>query len=108
MSKTFTYTRVIKSYYDRDLDETAEDTENFQYEVEDQEIEDAIVDITFHNYFKKIPMVTDKREHISACKKAIAEFISEYDLYDILKKNEGMEEDLKDYFENDAFESLED
>jgi len=104
MGKTFTYTRQIgPEYYSEQTDETFCDTEDFDYEVDDTEVSDAVEVLIYQNYFSKCGLNDDQKTKV---KKAIKSFISDFDLSDALE--EGLEEELKDYFESDAFSSLDD
>ena len=61
----------------------------FEYEVDYRDLEDAIVDIIASSY-------------LNGDKKKIKEFLDDFDLYDVL--TEVLEDELRDYFEEEAFE----
>lgn len=83
------------SYYDSDFDEEYYDTETIYYEPDYDEIENAVIDIIFDNYFKKV--VIDKKTF----KEKLKEFITDLDLQEI---EDYFEDDLKEYFREDAME----
>ena len=87
MSKTFTYERITECGYLSSSDEYEYYGDEFEYEVSGHEISEAIADIIADDYF-------------GGNKKAVRNFISDFDLYDILE--EALEEQLKDYFEEEA------
>ena len=51
MSKTFKYYVITKSEYSPEIDETVEETEEFEYEVDDEELLDAVTDFIYDDYF---------------------------------------------------------
>ena len=104
MGKEFTYEKVISVRHDYDLDETVEGTEEFTYEADWKDVHNAIIDIVYGNNFRKMLATTHSEKNV--IKSCIKEFIEDHDLYDILEEN--LEEELKEYFEEEAFKSLED
>lgn len=106
MGKVFNYTKTDSIYIDDSRDEVYEDCSDFQYEVSWQDIKFALIDIIFSKYFKNLPQMMDKKEHVQKCRATIEKFISDTDSEEYLV--DAMEEDLKEYFEADAFASLKD
>lgn len=104
MGKVFNYVASGRTFFDSGSDEVVTEGIDFQYEVSWQECREALVNIIFRGYFKDLPMMMDKKEHVKACKKAIEKWISDYGIEEELL--DAMEEDLKEYFEDEAFESL--
>ena len=104
MGKVFTYTRQTgPDIYSEQTDETFCDTEDFEYEVDSDELSEAIEEIAYDKYFRNISVDKEQKNKI---KKAIKSFISDCDLSDNLE--DYFEDELKDYFEEDAFNSLND
>ena len=103
MGKTFTYTRQVGPEVYSEQTETFCDTEDFEYEVDSDEIEEALEEIIFENYFNDASF---DKEQINKIKKAIKNLISECDLSDCLE--DSFEDELKEHFEEDAFNSLDD
>lgn len=105
MSKTFTYTRQCgPSQYSEELDEEFYDTEDFEYEVDTEEIREALTNLIFDDYFAKLPSLEGNKDAIAETKKAIRNLIWDNDFEDDL--SDAYEDDLKDYFQEDAFNSL--
>ena len=109
MSKVFTYTRQCgPSYYSGYTDEDFYDEEDFEYEVDGDEIRCALADLMCQEYFlnviKVIPGITEDKElKKKICREiqnSINRMISDYDLEDSLSDN--CEDWLKDYFEQEA------
>ena len=107
MSKTFTYSRQCgPSYYSEQTDEEFYDTEDFEYEVDSSSIREALSEIITDDYFSKIPAVKNNKELKSEIEKAVASFIGDNDLEDDLA--DAYEDELKEHFEEEAFDSLDD
>lgn len=86
--------------------ETGEDScDYFDYEPSPEEIDDAIIDIAYEEFFMKHD---DTKEIEAKTKKAIRNLISELDLWSAVKDAMDYNDMIKDYFENEAFSSLED
>ena len=103
MSKTFVYTRQCgPSYYSEQTDEEFCDEESFEYEVSLDEIQEGLAEIIADSYFKDARVEGNYYDIV----KAIKSFISDNDLEDGLI--ETYEDELKDHFEDDAFNSLDD
>lgn len=107
MSKTFTYTRQCgPSLYSEYTDEEFCDEEDFDYEVDEQELRDALSDLIFDDCFSNITGIKENKVMVLSIKKAINSLIFDNDLEDDLE--DVYEDGLKDYFEADAFNSLDD
>lgn len=105
MSKTFTYTRQCgPSQYSEELDEEFYDTEDFEYEVDTEELRDALSELIFRDYFQKVPGIKENKDVAKEIKGSIYCFIWDNDFEDDL--SDAYEDDLKDYFQEDAFNSL--
>lgn len=90
MSKTFTYEIITECGYIENSDEYDYWGEEFEYEVDYQDLEDAIVDIIAQaGYFDG-----DKKE--------IKKFLNDFDLYDSLA--DILEDELHEYFEEEAID----
>lgn len=99
MSKIFNYVIPGDIYYLESTDENEEyGAEEFEYEVDDKDLEEAVIDIVYRNYFNNF----DNEK----LKKSIEYFISDFDLLD--KLVDEFEDELHEYFREKAFESLED
>ena len=86
--------------------ETGEDScGHFDYEPSPEILDDAIVDIAYEEFFKRHD---DDRELEAKTKKAIRNLISELDLWSAVKDAMDYNDMIKDYFEDEAFSSLED
>lgn len=104
--KTFTYyVQCGPDYYSEQTDETFCDEKEIEYEVEHDELVDALAEMVFDNEFdskdlelnayqKKI--LTDSLRHF------IINNNMEYDLADVY------EDDLREYFRDAAIESMDD
>lgn len=93
MAKTFIYTKTNNQYYLKESDEYEYDGIEFEYKISDDEVLDAILDFIVDEYFPDF------------CEKLIDKiktFIKDCDLLDDLF--EIYKDQLKDYFEDDAFE----
>lgn len=107
MSKTFTYSRQCgPSSYSEYTDEEFYDEEDFEYEVSAEEIRDALTELIFDDYFAKVPGLKENKNAVAETKKAIRKFIDDNDMEDDL--SDAYEDGLKEYFEEDAFNSLDD
>ena len=81
-----------------DLDENGDyDTELFEYEVNYRKLDNAIVDIIYNDYFKGT--VADVKKF----KEQLKDLMSYLDIDCI---DEYFEDELKDYFEEEAFNSF--
>ena len=86
--------------------ETGEDSCGyFDYEPSPEMIDDAIVDIAYEEFFMNHD---DTKEIEAKTKKAIRNLISELDLWSAVKDAMDYNDMIKDYFEDEAFASLED
>ena len=95
----FTYTKITSSHGDEEYGY------EFDYTVEYEDLLDAVVDIVYRQYFLDCLWVANKdniRRFISDFKR----FICDTDILDALV--EYYEDELKDYFKDEAFEQEED
>lgn len=104
MSKTFKYYVTTKSEYSPEIDETVEETEDFEYEVDDEELLDAVTDFIYDDYFSNTD-IADNCEYVFAVKKGIKKLINDYDNLD--EYVEEYDSELKNYFEAEAKEYYE-
>ena len=94
MSKKFTYTKITEvGEVCGSLEEYGEE---FEYEVSDNQLLEALVDIIWADYFRLVD------SDIRFLKETIKKFIINEDLFETLVDRN--EEYLQDYFEDDAFE----
>ena len=75
-----------------------------EYEVDSSSIREALSEIITDDYFSKIPAVKNSKELKSEIEKAVASFIDDNDLEDDLA--DAYEDELKEHFEEEAFDSL--
>lgn len=94
MSKTFTYTKITHHAYLESTDEYEEFGFEFDYEVDDEDLRHALADIISVGYFDG-----DKKSYDQ-----VHSFIYDLDLVDTLV--ELYEDELRDYFEDEAFDSI--
>ena len=104
MGKVFTYTRVTESGYLEGSDENEEWGEDFEYEVEWANIRKALGEFIYSDYFTKVKGAKEDKEVKEEIIASIVQFIWDNDLEDTLSEN--YEEELKEYFSEDAFDSL--
>lgn len=93
--KTFTYTKITSSHGDEDYGY------DFEFEADSNALLDAVADIAYRTYFSDCLWEVNKYNF----KRFISEFrrfISDTDILDALV--EYYEDDLKDYFKEEAFE----
>ena len=92
--KKFTYTKITGQYYLDYTDEWEEDGIEFDYDVEEDDLADAIVQLLQEDgYFEDVE-IDDLKE-----------FILNFDLVD--KLADEYESELKEMFEKEAFDSYE-
>ena len=97
----FNYTiQVGPETYSEELDETFSDYTDFEYEVDDDDVEDELANILYDGYLKKLKLDKDQAKLI---KKEIKQFVSDYDLFDVL--SEEYYDELKDNFTSEAMET---
>lgn len=89
--------RTSSIYYDDINDEEYYDTETIEFEPSQKELNNAIVDIIYDNYFKGT--VADVKKF----KEQLKDLMSYLDIDCI---DEYFEDELKDYFEEEAFNSF--
>lgn len=104
MSKVFTYERTIESGLLEDSDELEEFVEEFEYEVDEENLLDAVIELVYEDYFCKSKL-SNNIEYRSSVKQGLRRFI-EYlgNLDDLVEEYES---DLKDIFEQEAMDSYE-
>ena len=102
MSKSFFYFR--KTGIIRDINGEYDGDEGywFEHQVDLEELKNAIVEIVFDSYFVEEEYGETQIEFI---KKSIYEFIEDNDFWKELSEN--YEQELKEYFEDSAFEQFE-
>lgn len=98
---TFTYTKITEVVYLEESDENEEFGEDFEYEPDYSNVADALESIIYDSYFGGIVDDKDKKQKL---KKAISSFLSDMDIQDTLE--DMFYDDLKEYFRDEAFESL--
>ena len=96
MSKVFTYSKIIGRVYLEGTDEYEEYDEEFEYEVEDDELLDAVADIVLGVYFDGCDV---------SIKEGLKDFIK--DNGNLAELVEDYEDELKDIFRQEAFEFYE-
>lgn len=79
--------------------------EEFEYEPSEEELKKAIVNVVFNCYFSREIRSGFSKAQIVEIKKILKEFIENNDNWEGLCDD--FEEELKDYFEDKAFESIE-
>ena len=94
MSKTFRYFKKTGELRDRLGEWDGDEGFEFEYDVDDKELLDAVCDLVDEYYFE------DKLNI-----KNFKNFIRDFDMLDELI--EGFEDELHDYFEQEALESYE-
>lgn len=104
MGKELTYQCVTSARWDLDKG-LVEDLTTFSHSVNYTDLKEAIVSIIFKKFFKKIDLSLDRKKFLLDIKKQLEKMIVMYDLVDIL--SETLEDDLKEYFEEEAFEEWE-
>lgn len=97
MSKTFKYTKITKICGDEQFGE------EFEYEVSEEELLEAVACLVFENYFKNTELCL-RCDYVGDVRKALKRFINDNDnLEDLV---EDYEDELKEMFEDEAFDSL--
>lgn len=94
MSKTFMYFKKTGELYDKFGEYDGDDGFWFEYEVEDNKLFKALLELINDYYFES-----------KANLKNIKSFITDFGMLDDLI--EGFEEELKEYFEEEAIDSYE-
>jgi hypothetical protein len=92
MSKTFIYEKVYGSSYDERRDKTEYYGSEIEYEVDNKDLLDAVIELIIEDYFNG----KDVRQ-------ALKYLIKDIDLLDILV--EYYEDSLKEVFEQEALDS---
>lgn len=104
MSKTFKYFKKTGEIRGRDGEWDGDEGFGFEYEVEDEKLLEAVVDLVYEDYFMKTELA-DRCDYSIAVKRGLKKFIEDNDNLDELV--EDYEDELKDYFEEEALDSLE-
>lgn len=112
MNKIFKYTRQTSpAYYSDQTDEEFYDEENFDHEADMEEIQIALANIISQDYFINVLDVLPntknndlKKKVLREIKKSIKSLVANNDLEKIF--SEIYEDELTDYFEEDAMNSL--
>ena len=99
MSKTFTYTKIVKECYLENSDEFEYEGIDFDYEIEDSDLIDAVSFLVYQDYFNSGELSCEVR-YVDKVNKGIRQFIEDNDLLEELV--ERYEDELKEYFEEDA------
>ena len=99
MSKTFTYTKVLTRAYDSKRDDYEEYGCEFDYEVDNEDLLDAVVDLLIEEYFESIDVTNNVRQKLRC-------MITDFDMLDEFA--DAYEDSLKEMFEEEALESYED
>ena len=103
MGKTFTYSYPTRICYSEQIDEFCEDMDSFDYEVSDEEIRHALAVMMYESEFEKSSILEDK-EIKKTIIKCLENVIDNFDIQD--KLEESWKDDLKDFFEKEAFQSI--
>lgn len=103
MSKTFTYEATVECEYNAIRDEYEFYSEEFDYEVDDCDLLDAVVGFIYEDYFMDTPLCANDKYEL-AVKKGLQEMIDNSDLdYWV----DCYEDALRTFFEEDALEYYE-
>jgi hypothetical protein len=101
MTKEFTYFKRTGIIYDRDGEYDGDEGYNFSFEPLQEDFSNALVSIVTDYYFKDtIKKNPDMREELES---RVRELIEDYDFEDALA--DAFEEELKEWFEDEAQES---
>ena len=88
------------STYSEQTDEDFCDEVTFEFEADDDEVEDAVIDILFDNEFKKYNF---DKEQTRKIKEALKQTLCNYDLIDDVEV--GLKDDLAEVFREQAMDS---
>lgn len=100
MERTYNYKFETRQYGDEyDYDE-------YEYTVEDEKLENAIVDELFYCYFNEKERALFSVNQICVIKKALKNFTDENNNWEDLADD--FESELKEYFRDDAYEKYKD
>ena len=103
MSKIFTYEKIVESVYLKSTDENEDIVEKFDYEVDEESLLDGVVDLVYKDCFHN-DNLEDSEEYELSVKQGIKKWIYYLDNLDDLVKE--YKKELKEMFEQEAFESL--
>lgn len=101
MSKVFTYNKIINSVLLEGTDEYEEVAEEFEYEVQDNDLYEAVVDCIYSEFFKKTDLAY-RVDYALAVKKGLLNFVKS--CCDLEALVDDYEEELKEMFEELAIE----
>lgn len=96
----FTYTKAIKTYIDYDNDRVYEDIKTIDYEPSYEELKKALADILTYNASKGKLSTMEYRLVVPIVKNIVDDITDASELFETYK------EELKDYFEEDAWEQI--
>ena len=96
MEKTFTYKFETRQYGDE------YDYEKYDYTPSEEELERAIVDELFYNYFDEKERKSFSVNQMCAIKNALKKLTNDNDNWEDLADD--FESELKEYFRDDAYE----
>lgn len=102
MSKTFTYEVEKARHYVEKVDEYFCDCDQFDYEVEDDDLLDAVVDFVWADYYKNKSELSLTVNFEYEVKKGLKKLIRDIDSLDYLASQ--YEDELKEYFEDEALD----
>ena len=101
MSKTLKYTNITEEAYLEASDELEQYGDDFEYEITDKQALEAVSYYVFLDYFSKDSDISGFCSRSNSVKEGIKKFIDDFDLLDTLF--EAYEEEVKEYFEEDAY-----
>lgn len=105
MNKVFVYEIIDKYGYFDNEDDFEASYKNVYYEVDEEDIKDVLVDMLFETYFTEDEQMSFNTLQISTIKDMIRNFTNDNGNWEQLYND--FEDELKDYFEEEALESLE-
>ena len=97
--KKFTYTKITGHYYCQYSDEWEEYGCEFDYEVDNEDLFDAVVDLLIEDYFESIDVTNNVRQKLRC-------MITDFDMLDEFA--DAYEDSLREMFEEEALENYED
>ena len=102
MSKILKYEKGYASAYIEQSDEIEEYAEIVEYEVDDEQLLEALVEAVFEDYFRTNSDIYGYVSRTLSVKKGIRDFINDYGLIDELYDN--YEDYIRDYFKGEVFD----
>lgn len=103
MEKTFNYFKKTGEIFDRDGEWDGDEGYDFEYTVDEEDLLDAVSELLYDDFFTKTTM-TDGSSYFRCVSKGLKKLISDFGLLDMFA--DAYEEDLKEYFEEEALDSL--